>query len=69
MRQQSCMAIVLVLASCAMVLGCEQPTPNLLRAKQIESRHELVGGPVAYADLGDFLIENDKVSQTAEKIP
>ncbi|WP_437780174.1 PHP domain-containing protein [Sorangium sp. So ce1097] len=39
--------------------GCE--SPSLLRAKPIESRFELVGGPVAMADVGDFLLENDEI--------
>lgn len=34
---------------------------RLLRAKQIEVRSELVGGPVAMADIGDFLLENDQI--------
>ncbi|WP_437736575.1 PHP domain-containing protein [Sorangium sp. So ce1335] len=34
---------------------------RLLRAKQIEHRTELVGGPVAMADVGDFLLENDQI--------
>src|SRR5262249_43813299 len=33
----------------------------LLRAKQIENRAELVGGPVSVADIGDFLLENDQI--------
>lgn len=33
----------------------------LLQAKQIEDRGELVGGPVAMADIGDFLLENDQI--------
>ncbi len=41
--------------------ACTQETPNLLRAKRAESRYELVGGPVAYADVGDFVLENDKL--------
>lgn len=44
-----------------MATACEQETPNLLRAKRAESRYELVGGPVAYADVGDFVLENDKL--------
>ncbi|WP_437317007.1 PHP domain-containing protein [Sorangium sp. So ce385] len=39
--------------------GCD--APNLLRAKPIENRFELVGGPVAMADVGDFLLENDEI--------
>lgn len=39
--------------------GCEQN--NLLRAKQIENAFELIGGPVAMANVGDFLLENDQI--------
>ncbi|MBI4954649.1 MAG: PHP domain-containing protein [Myxococcales bacterium] len=51
------MALGLVLAA----LGASTCTDEsgLLRAKLIEHRAELVGGPVAMADLGDFVIEND----------
>ncbi|MEZ4296340.1 MAG: PHP domain-containing protein [Polyangiaceae bacterium] len=34
---------------------------GLLRAKQIASRNEVVGGPVSVADIGDFLLENDQI--------
>lgn len=34
---------------------------NLLKAKVIEDRAELVGGPVAMADVGDYLLENDQI--------
>ena len=34
---------------------------GLLRAKQIEHLSERVGGPVAMADVGDFLLENDQI--------
>ena len=34
---------------------------RLLSARQAKSRYDLVGGPVAYADIGDFVLENDKV--------
>ncbi len=46
-------AITLSLSSCN--------SDDLLRAKQIEARSELVGGPVAMADIGDFLLENDQI--------
>lgn len=39
--------------------GCGDP--SALRAKQIESSFELVGGPVAMANVGDFLLENDQI--------
>jgi hypothetical protein len=35
--------------------------PSSLRAKRIEHRSELIGGPVAMADVGDFIIENDAI--------
>ncbi len=41
--------------------GCAQEEPNLLSARRAVSRSELVGGPVAYGDVGDFVLENDKV--------
>lgn len=34
---------------------------GLLQAKKIEQRAELVGGPVAMADVGDFLLQNDLI--------
>lgn len=39
--------------------GCG--SASTLRAKQIESSFELVGGPVAMANVGDFLLENDQI--------
>ncbi len=42
-------------------VGCNPGPASLLRAKQIEDRSELVGGPVAAADVGDFLLENDRI--------
>ena len=58
-RLLGCLPAVLV--ALLLLSGCEQKEPNLLRAKRAESRHELVGGPVAYADVGDFVLENDKI--------
>jgi hypothetical protein len=40
--------------------GCADGS-DLLRAKVVEDRAELIGGPVAMADLGDFLLENDQI--------
>jgi hypothetical protein len=44
-----------------LILACEGKETAPLRAFQAKSRNELVGGPVAYADTGDFVLENDKV--------
>lgn len=40
--------------------GCNDGK-GLLRAKIIEHRNEVVGGPVAVADVGDFILENDEI--------
>ena len=48
----------------ALALGmtaCDNTSTSLLRAHKAANRNELVGGPVAYADTGDFVLENDKV--------
>jgi hypothetical protein len=45
----------------AMGGSCQTDQPGPLRAARVSSRHELVGGPVAYADVGDFVLENDQV--------
>ena len=34
---------------------------GVLVAKVIEDRSELIGGPVAMADIGDFLLQNDRI--------
>jgi hypothetical protein len=34
---------------------------GVLLAKQVENRGELVGGPVAMADVGDYLLQNDLI--------
>ncbi len=42
-------------------LACNPGPGALLRAKVIQSRSELVGGPVQAADVGDYLLENDQI--------
>src|SRR6185369_13357739 len=34
---------------------------GVLLAKKVEQRAELVGGPVAMADIGDYLLQNDVI--------
>jgi hypothetical protein len=53
------LALVALLAT-AIASSCNSDD-SLLRAKVIEDRAELVGGPVAIADVGDFLLENDQI--------
>lgn len=43
------------------VWGCDAENTRTLRAHRAQSRHDLVGGPVAYADVGDFVLENDQI--------
>ncbi len=53
---------VTLLFALALVLGCEsRDRASLLRAKRIETRSELIGGPLAHGQPGDYLIENDVV--------
>ena len=52
--------LALFLAVAPGLPSCNDGT-ELLRAKQIEDRGELIGGPVAMADIGDFLLENDQM--------
>lgn len=40
--------------------GCHDGA-TLLRAKQVESQAELIGGPTARGKIGDFLLENDRI--------
>lgn len=48
------------LAAAPWISGCNDGEGVLL-AKQVEDRSELVGGPVAMADIGDFLLQNDQI--------
>jgi hypothetical protein len=50
----------LVVLGLALLASCQEPVSQL-RAFQASSRYELVGGPVAYADVGDFVLENDQI--------
>lgn len=52
--------LLLTLAAALGAAGCADEGTTLL-AKQIDSRFELVGGPVAMADVGDYLLENDQI--------
>lgn len=54
-------ALVVLAALGALPAACNGGPSTLLRAKVIESRSERVGGPVSAADVGDYLLENDKI--------
>jgi len=50
------------LLCCGLLLGCQKPPVNsALHAGRINSEHELVGGPLAQGQVGDYLIQNDRV--------
>ncbi len=56
-------AVVVVLAAVAVAIGgigCPSSAP-LANARRITDRAELIGGPRALGEVGDWLIENDKV--------
>lgn len=63
-RHRALKRAVLLPLACAALAAPALPScgnERLLRAKIIEHRSELVGGPVAMADIGDFLLENDQI--------
>jgi len=53
-------ATIATIAAIAPGLSCNDGYGALL-AKQVENRGELVGGPVAMADVGDYLLQNDLI--------
>src|SRR5262249_4633989 len=60
MRKILPLAFLCALAPSAPGLGCNNGY-GLLLAKQVENPGELVGGPVAMATVGDFLLQNDQI--------
>ena len=61
MRPQALIGGALATLFAAAFAGSCNDDSALLRAKIIEERGELVGGPVAMADIGDYLLENDQI--------
>ena len=49
-----------LIVSGSLSFGCNDGS-GMLRAKVIEYRAELIGGPGAMADIGDYLLENDQI--------
>ncbi len=60
MRLRSLALTSLVLAALSAPLACPQ-APRTARATQVTTRAELIGGPRALGEVGDYLLENDKV--------
>ena len=64
-REAGGLLFLAALSLCGLMPGCggndEGEAGVKLRAVQIESPHELIGGPSARGKVGDFLIENEKV--------
>lgn len=67
MKRQRLTFIASCAASAALVAGlvltdgaCGQSVPQV-KVKRIEARHELIGGPRALGEVGDWLLENDKI--------
>ncbi|MFW6057616.1 MAG: hypothetical protein ACOC9W_02060 [Persicimonas sp.] len=63
-------AVFLALALVAIYPAClpDGEPDAQSRAKQITSRQELIGGPTALGEVGDFLIENDKIRVVVEDV-
>ncbi|MCC7385656.1 MAG: CehA/McbA family metallohydrolase [Deltaproteobacteria bacterium] len=51
---------LLALSVLAATVGCSESTGSVI-AKQIGSRSELIGGPGALGEVGDFLLANDQI--------
>ena len=52
--------VLLSLTMAAMHFGC-QSTDAQSSARRITTRHELIGGPSALGEVGDFLLENNRI--------
>ena len=53
---------LLIIASAMIALaGCREDDEVVLEAHVIENPHDLIGGPLGHGQIGDFLIQNDKV--------
>jgi hypothetical protein len=55
-------AVALVLVCAA----CSDPAPPRARADRISTRAQLIGGPKALGDIGDWLLENDQIRLVIE---
>ncbi len=53
--------LLLLTGALAALLGCESRHDGFVRAKEITSPDELVGGPSSKGKVGDLLLENDQV--------
>ena len=54
------MRVLLVVPALAILAACPTAKPTA-RATQVQTRADLIGGPRALGEIGDFLLENDKV--------
>ncbi|MFW5967101.1 MAG: hypothetical protein ACOCV2_06260 [Persicimonas sp.] len=55
-------------ASFYMACQSDDGDDDTARAKRITSRDELMGGPTARAEIGDYLLENDKIRVAIEDV-
>lgn len=53
------MRFLLLILSLGMFVGCDETSPVV--AKQISSRSDLIGGPGALGEVGDYLLANEKI--------
>ncbi|QED26350.1 hypothetical protein FRD01_03610 [Microvenator marinus] len=52
--------LLLLLLSFA-TFGCKDNEPPRANAQRVTDRNQLVGGPTALGDIGDYVLENDKI--------
>ena len=43
------------------LMSCETDSSKKARAYRIAARHQLIGGPRALGEIGDFMLENDQI--------
>jgi hypothetical protein len=61
-------AIAVIAGGMASFSACgPEESDQMSRAKKIDSRQELIGGPTALGEVGDYLLENDKIRVVIER--
>ena len=61
MSFRSVIGVTLATLLCGSLVGCDRSSESHLRAYQAEREDQLIGGDVAMARVGDYILENDKI--------
>jgi hypothetical protein len=54
-------SLLIVTLSLLIAGGCKEADNSFANAQKVTSRHQLVGGPHALGEVGDYLLENDEI--------